>query len=310
MAKLKEVFCKTCGKGFFRENGRYNEAKKFGWNQYCSEKCLSRDRTKKQLIICEFCGKSFWRIPSDFSPHNYCSHHCSATVSNKSRFDIKDAKMKTCLQCGNQYRKIKGNKKYCSLSCRRVAGSYTDGQLIGAIKESVEKLGRVPARREVIKIVDACVRCFGSWNNAIIAAGFSPNRSDSQRMYKRTNTRASDGHLCDSISEALIDNWLFSHKISHQRDVVYPTTNHKADWAVDMNGQRIFIEYFGLAKDSKRYDRESNKKRELCDENRIPLIEIYPQDLYPKNRLINKLKLLCQGGESRTPDFRFPKPAS
>lgn len=300
MARLKEVFCKTCGKAFFRSNGRYNEAKKFGWNQYCSKKCLSQDRTKRQTLLCENCGNAILRSLSAVSVHNFCSHFCSATVSNKNRFDIRDAKMKVCLQCGKQYRKIKGNLKYCSLSCRRVAEGYTNEQLIGIIRENVKRLGRVPARREVMKIVDACVRRFGTWNNAIIAAGFAPNRSDSQRMYKRTNTKASDGHLCDSISEALIDNWLFSHKISHQRNACYPTTNHKADWAIEVNGQKVFIEYFGLAKDSKRYDRDLNRKKELCKESVIPLIEIYPNDLYPKNHLDYKLKFLFRAGGSRT----------
>ena len=152
-------------------------------------------------------------------------------------------------------------------------------------------------------VSSACQRFFGSWNKAIIAAGLVVNRSDSQRMYKRTNTKALDGHSCDSISEALIDNWLFSHKISHQRDIVYPTTHHKADWAVDINGQRIFIEYFGLASDSPRYDRDINHKKELCKINGTPLIEIYPQDLYPQRRLMVKLGGLNASMSGR-PDVR------
>lgn len=308
MAKQREVFCKFCDKKFFRANGRYNEAKKFNWNQYCSKKCLFQDRIRGRMLACENCGKNVLRVPSAISAHNFCSQHCSAIASNKHR--VRDLKMKVCLYCGNQYRKLKGNRKYCSMECRKNAESYTSKELIESIKKMAKKLKRVPAKREFKNIVDACVKNFGSWNKAILAAGLIPNRSDSQRMYKRTNTRALDGHLCDSISEALIDNWLFKNKISHKRDIFYPTTNHKADWVVEMNGQWIFIEYFGLAKDSKRYDRDIDYKKELCKINKIPLLEIYPQDLYPKNRLIDKLKFLCQGGESCTPDFRFPKPAS
>lgn len=175
------------------------------------------------------------------------------------------------------------------MNCRDGARNrYGSEDLLQIIRDKFKELERVPARREV-KVSKQCMKVFGSWNKAIIAAGFSPHRSDSQRMYKRTNTKALDGHICDSISEALIDNWLFSHKIFHQRDVIYPTTNHKADWAVDINGQRIFIEYFGLAKDSKRYDRDISHKKELCQANIIPLIEIYPQDLYPRLRLKEKL---------------------
>ena len=128
---------------------------------------------------------------------------------------------------------------------------------------------------------------FGSWNNAITTAGLKPHRSDDNRMYRRTRTKARDGHICDSVSEALIDNWLAKHNIYHTRDAKYPTTNHKADWAIG-NG-KIFVEYFGLAKDSPRYDREVKIKKNLCLKNKIKLVEIYPSDLYPIVALESKL---------------------
>ena len=106
-------------------------------------------------------------------------------------------------------------------------------------------------------------------------------------MYRRTRTKARDGHVCDSVSEALIDNWLHQHKISHARDAKYPTTKHRADWSIQDG--KVFIEYFGLAKDSPRYDREVKIKKNLCRKNKIKLIEIYPSDLYPKVSLEHKL---------------------
>ncbi|MBI4160274.1 hypothetical protein HY504_03845 [Candidatus Wolfebacteria bacterium] len=139
-------------------------------------------------------------------------------------------------------------------------------------------------------INDACIKLFGSWNNAIIAAGLQPNRSHSQRMYKRILTKALDGHYCDSISELLIDNWLYKNKILHERDVHYPKTHHKADWAVSIGSRKIFVEYFGLANDSPRYDRSIKEKKKLCHKNKISLISIYPKDLYPKTFFEDNLK--------------------
>lgn len=136
------------------------------------------------------------------------------------------------------------------------------------------------------KVAYKCIRAFGSWNEALKKVGLEPHRSHSQRMYKRTNTIARDGHKCDSISEAIIDNWLSKHKVLHTRDVRYPSTGHKADWGV---GNKIFIEYFGLAKDSPRYDRSIKEKRKICEKNGIRLIEIYPNDLYPQEQLNGKL---------------------
>ena len=168
---------------------------------------------------------------------------------------------------------------------------YTLSELIEKLKHVNSVLGRVPAKREVKGLADACINAFGAWNKAILAAGLSPNRSHNQRMYKRVNTKAKDGHLCDSISEAIIDNWLTDSDIGHTRDVLYPTTHHRADWSIG----GTFVEYFGLAHDSPRYDRAVSRKRALCYQHHIRLIEIYPEDIYPNIILGNKLKTLTEG---------------
>lgn len=290
LVKLK---CAFCNKYFFREKGRFNEAKKFGWKQYCSWKCLSENRIKNKLLICENCGKTFKRTLSGISPHNYCSQSCAAIANNRKRLKSSPKikpKLKTCIWCGKQFRKSSGNKKYCSMKCRNEAEPRHDKQkLINIIRRKVEELQRIPTRREM-KESNSCQDIFGSWNNAIIAAGFKPNRSHSQRMYKRIATKALDGHSCDSISEVLIDNWLAENKIVHVKNIPYPETNHKADWGINFKGKTIFVEYFGLAKDSPRYDRAVEKKKVLCQKHKLSLIAIYPQDLYPKKFLKENLE--------------------
>ncbi len=189
-----------------------------------------------------------------------------------------------CKSCG---RIISQAQKFCSLSCRvKLQKKYSRRELLNVIKNIGQHLGRTPARRELGIISYACIREFGSWNKAVIAAQFQPHRSDSQKMYKRIKAEAIDGHKCDSISEVIIDNWLTERKISHRRDVKYPDTNYKADWAI---GNNIFIEYFGLAQDCPRYDISIKNKKELAKKHSICLVEIYPSDLYPKIKLDDKL---------------------
>ncbi len=106
-------------------------------------------------------------------------------------------------------------------------------------------------------------------------------------MYKRRKCLAIDGHVCNSVSELIIDNWLYKNKISHQKEIPYPKGKFVADWSLS---SKILIEYFGLANDSRRYDEEIKKKQEICKEAAITLIEIYSQDLFPKNRLEEILK--------------------
>jgi hypothetical protein len=297
MAKLKRVFCANCKKPIFRSTGRFNEGIKFGWKTYCSRKCEYQYKTRKRKLECENCGKNFERTPHAISPHNYCSQACAAIVNN-GKNPKRKPQFKTCLSCGKQFRKSLGNLKYCSMECRGGRKpNYTSQELINIIKQEVQELHRIPSRREIRKVADSCKKAFGSWNNAIIAAGFQPNRSHSQRMYKRVFTKALDGHPCDSVSELLVDNWLAKNNIPHKRDTSYPNTHHKADWEIPkadwkipIENQKIFVEYFGLANDSPRYDRAIKEKRGLCRKNKISLIAIYPQDLYPKEFLEENLK--------------------
>ena len=251
-----------------------------------------RIKLKKQELECERCGKHFLRALNDILRHNYCSRSCAAIVNNK-RYPKRHLKpgFKICIKCNKKFRKSTHNKKYCSLRCRKEAEWYTPEELLNIIKTTFEKLGRTPARREMPKGSDkACIKFFGSWNNAVLATGFTPNRSHDNRMYKRANAKALDGHLCDSISELLIDNWLYKNNIPHGRDAHYPETHHKADWEISLGSQKIFVEYFGLANDSPRYDRAMKEKMGLCNKHKISLISIYPKDIYPKIFLEENLK--------------------
>jgi len=293
---LVKVKCAFCGKKFFREKGRFNEAKKFGWNQYCSKKCQSKAKTTKAEKNCgnSNCKNKVLRALHEFRNSKsgliFCSHSCAAIVNNK-KSPKRRPKMRDCIRCGRQFLRKKGYFRYCSTECKNKARPrHSPQELIDIIKTKTQKLGRVPARRELKNINDSCRKTFGSWNNAVSAAGFTPNRSHDNRIYKRSNAKALDGHLCDSISELLIDNWLYQNNIPHERNAQYPGTHHKADWQIISKSQKIFIEYFGLANDSPRYDRAVKDKKELCRKHKIKLIEIYHWDLYPKKLFEKKIK--------------------
>lgn len=283
------VFCCFCGDQFERANNKFNENKKRYKNSYCSQSCQSQARIERRIFACERvgCGNEFLRQRSAVSTHNYCSRSCMAIVNNR----LYPRKTRPVQKCANKTceKVFKKSAIYCSPKCQNVAARrYTASELIVIIKKKANKLERTPAKREMLAVAGSAINTFGSWNNAIRTAGLVPYRSASQRMYKRTRTTAHDGHSCDSISEAIIDNWLTDQGIAHQRDLKYPGTKHKADWGI---GERTFVEYFGLANDSPRYDREIKKKRAICKKHDILLIEIYPTDLYPVIRLKEKLSL-------------------
>ncbi len=283
------VRCNFCKKTFLKERKHYNENAQLGHNFYCSRNCLYKAAVKQKELVCgnPTCKKSFFRVPNDISASNYCSTSCAAIVNNKK---YPRWPRRFCKECGKEFKNR--SSKYCSTECgykqaRKRGSKYNQEQVIEIIQEFHRENGRVPARREALEIAGRAPHMFDSWNNAIEAAGLEPNRSHDSRMYQRSATKAEDGHECDSISEALIDNWLTKMGILHTRDFSYPNTNHKADWAI--KDGKIFVEYFGLSKDSPRYDRTIRKKKAICRKHGIKLIEIYPKDIYPKNKLEDNL---------------------
>jgi len=62
---------------------------------------------------------------------------------------------------------------------------------------------------------------FGNWQAAITKCGL-------KHMLCKTvgnRTKAEDGHMCDSMGEAIVDNWLYHNNIDHDVHVSYPGKN-------------------------------------------------------------------------------------
>ncbi|MBE0446753.1 MAG: hypothetical protein IBX64_01345 [Actinobacteria bacterium] len=111
---------------------------------------------------------------------------------------------------------------------------------------------------------------FGSWNNAIIAAGFAPNSASIGYV-----CYAKDGHLCRSYSELIIDDWLTDNGIEHEKEVNYPGSKLIADWRIG----REFVEYLGIDmerdnKISQNYIKTLERKRRICAEHGLILTEL------------------------------------
>lgn len=123
---------------------------------------------------------------------------------------------------------------------------------------------------------------FGSWLEALIYAGILENGS--RETSRGTQTLATDGHICYSLGEKTIDDFLHGNGISHEREIFYPGSNLRCDFLV----KEHFIEYFGLA-GNENYDTKIEKKRAICKKQGIRLIELYPKDLLSSSSLSKKL---------------------
>ena len=125
---------------------------------------------------------------------------------------------------------------------------------------------------------------FGSWLNALIQAGILEDGT--RKTSRGIQSFAKDGHICLSLGEKTVDDYLHAHGIHHEKEPRYPEGNYRGDFKVGA----AFIEYFGLT-GNPEYDAKTQDKIRLCKKHNITLVEIYPQDLISQQKLENKLSV-------------------
>jgi hypothetical protein len=178
-----------------------------------------------------------------------------------------------CAFCKQEFVK---SQKYCSRECKDNGESIPKDILIDKIQSFYKLNGRIPVKRE-FESCKAARKTFGTWNNAIIAAGFDPNPV----LFSKKHI-AKDGHNCDSLAERIIDDYLFRRGIEHERSCPYPGNK---GFSVDFKVRDYWIEYFGLTGEHKRYDELKIQKENLAKKYHLQLISIYPRHLYPTGKL-------------------------
>jgi hypothetical protein len=110
---------------------------------------------------------------------------------------------------------------------------------------------------------------FGSWLQALIEAGILEDGT--RRTSRGTQCLAKDGHMCLSLGEKIVDDFLFARGIAHEKKLPYPEGNYRADFTVD----GVLIEYLGLAGDPD-YDAKTRLKQRICRKHDVRLIMVYP----------------------------------
>jgi hypothetical protein len=295
------VSCSHCHKEFRKSMGRVNEARKFGWKFYCSLKCQFQSRLTGVHYVCQKCGKKVWRTPKETraskSQRFFCSSSCAAMFNNKIRVRYsknlgryygvnEEYKLCAAENCKNQLKTR--SSKYCSRACANAQLKKLPEQfkkeILSKIQGFYKTEQRIPLKSEMYGIYKPARRMFGNWNKAIEAAGFSPNPVMFAKKYV-----ARDGHVCDSLAEKIIDEWLYAKKIPHLRSVPYSKENRiTCDFVVG----KYFIEFFGLEGYHRGYMKQVEKKRKLAKKLKLKLIELKPADIFPKNNLAKVLSFL------------------
>lgn len=279
---MGRVNCSYCSKEYSKDNRHINENRKLGHKYYCSIKCQSLGRSKQKEFKCENpkCNRIFKRSPHEVSPHNYCSSSCFAICDNTRR--IRKKKICKILKANKQRNiNLAGSKLGGKNRWLEYKPKHSKESIIKAVHTFVKMNGRIPLKREAGGLYSASRKYFGTWNKAIEAAGFKPNP-----VMFANNCFAYDGHICNSIAEKIIDDFLFQRNIFHLRNVSYPEGLYTADFKI---GNKI-IEYFGLAGEHVGYDEIRKIKQKIAKKHALQFIEIYPEDLSSEDKLNRVLK--------------------
>lgn len=284
--KTATAKCAFCKKKFDRPIGRYREAIKFKWKQYCSPKCKRQIKVKGKEFKCgnPNCSNTIFKTPSNIrrsiSGRIYCSQTCAAIYNNHHR-----AKYNNCKHCGKV---VPSWNKYCSSKCsaagRKKTLDQTQFDAIARIRKFYKTYKRIPVKREMYGLYKTARLAFGSWNKAVEASGFDPNPVLFTKKFV-----ANDGHICDSFTEKIIDDWLLDHSIPHERQYPYTNPRFTADFKI---GDNTLVEFFGLAGVRRGYDEIIIKKRVMAEKSQMRLIELYHKDVYPISKLDNLLDML------------------
>lgn len=284
-----KIACEYCGNNFDRSSGRYNEAIKMCWRQFCSPDCQNNAKQKRIELRCSYpeCKKLFVRKLSQIllSDKLFCSNSCSAKYYG--RITKSDHAHPCNLPgCNNMVASDYPGKKYCSPKCLKEyqkLSSYNKELVVKAISDFYRQNGRIPLKYELGAIYAPARRFFGTWNRAIEVAGYDPNPVMFAKHYL-----AKDGHKCDSMAEKIVDDWLYERKIDHLIHVPYPWHNGmKCDFLVG----DTWVEIFGLEGNLKRYDELKKEKLKLVKQYKVKLLRLSLKDVYSTEKLNLKL---CQ----------------
>lgn len=183
-----------------------------------------------------------------------------------------------CLICNRSFVVYRTySKKCCSRSCGKVLqfGSlpFTKEEMIEKILELAQS-GDFQKRKASTKLVSSAIKFFGTWNKAVQFCGLTPNT----QIYSKKRITCSDGHVVDSLSEKIIDQWLSEQKINHEIHKKYPESNWICDFYLIDYG--IWIEYFGLYNEVEEYTEVAKQKIEFCKSKGLKLVTLFPDDLY------------------------------
>ncbi len=201
-----------------------------------------------------------------------------------------------------------GVGRYCEDCCLRVRtgvqGNWRRPEAVTALRELAEAFGAIPKQAYAFEFLpldaalerrDRCMRALcampdvrtlkyalgvSDWLGALQAAGLV---GEARRTSRGTWCRADDGHLCRSLIEKSIDDWMARRGLAHEREPhwpAHPTLNSngrkRADWLLPSGA---YVECVGMMEDPD-YAEKVRLKQLLAADLGLRIYLVGPTDLY------------------------------
>lgn len=182
----------------------------------------------------------------------------------------------------NHFGTLHNLQELCDFDKTRPGRGVTREELIEKLQWLGDVLGHRPVESDLklykrMPSDKAYFKEFGSFRKALNEAGYKK-----QKIYETKN-----GIKCRSTYELKLAQVLESYNISFENEVLYKDVipnfkrKYRFDFVVELNNRKYYIELFGI-EGNELYEKRKNEKIQICEENNIPLIQLYQSDIYSK----------------------------
>lgn len=183
----------------------------------------------------------------------------------------------------NNFGSLSNFQKECGFTPTIIGKSISREEVLDLLVKLKDELGRVPlqedvARCEWLPSSNYFCKYFGSYKEALNLIGLKASKT----------CRSKSGVKCNSQYELKIANALEKHNVSYEKEVQYKTVipdfpkAYRFDFAIEKDNVKYYIEFFGIT-GVHSYEEKTKEKIELCRNNSINLISLFPEDIYSKS---------------------------
>lgn len=214
-------------------------------------------------LVCPVCGVTFsagilshWML-RQYGPPRFCNRCCVRARDGR----VYSKQAETIVALRRLAEAIEGIPEQSIAVTISIAGM------------SDERRDRIMAALIVAPAPPIAKRQLGStWLAVLQVAGLV---GEAWRPGRGTYCLASDGHLCRSLAERTVDDFLTARGIVHTPEPAYPGSTRRADWGLP---DGTYVEFAGLLGDAE-YRAKIAEKRAIAAAAGVQLIVLVPEDL-------------------------------